>query len=95
MWKNIVGSYLSSIDSITDKLKIFTSLNQLNIYIINYKHNIQPFTVIKTKQLSDRTCLILGQQQQWEAIHPYQLLESAQTATPQDPRACSGLPGWN
>ena len=34
-----------------------------------------------------------GQQQQWEAVPPYQLLESAQTATSQDPRACSGLPG--
>ena len=37
----------------------------------------------------------LGQEQQWEAVPPYQLLESAQSSTPQDPRACSGLPGWN
>ena len=35
--------------------------------------------------------LKLGRQQQWEAVPPYQLLESAQTTTPQDPRACSGL----
>ena len=34
-----------------------------------------------------------GQQQQWEAVPPYQFLESAQTATSQDPRAQSGLPG--
>ena len=39
--------------------------------------------------------LALGQQQQWEVVPPYQLLESAQTMTPQDPRACSGLPGCN
>ena len=31
--------------------------------------------------------LELGQQQQWEAVPPYQLLESAQTVTPKDPRA--------
>ena len=37
--------------------------------------------------------LELGQQQQLEVVPPYQLLESAQTATPQDPRACSGFPG--
>ena len=36
-----------------------------------------------------------GRQQQWEAIPPYQLLESAQTVTSQDPRAYSGLLGWN
>ena len=35
----------------------------------------------------------LGQKQQWEAIPPYQFLDSTQTVTPQDPRACSGLPG--
>ena len=29
--------------------------------------------------------LELGQQQQWEVVPPYQLLESAQTVTPQDP----------
>ena len=40
----------------------------------------------------NRTCLSCGQQQQWEAVPPYQFLESAQTATSQDPRACSGLP---
>ena len=34
-----------------------------------------------------------GQQQQWEAVPPYQFLESAQTATSQDPRAKSGLLG--
>ena len=39
--------------------------------------------------------LELGQQQQCEAVPPYQLLESAQTATPRDPRAFSSLPGWN
>ena len=37
----------------------------------------------------------LGQQQQWEAVPPYQLLESAQTVTSQDLRACFGLRGWN
>ena len=35
----------------------------------------------------------LERQQQWEVVPPYQLLESAQRATPQDPRACSSLPG--
>ena len=49
----------------------------------------------KHKEMNNRTCLSYGQQQQWEAVPPYQLLESAQTATSQDPRACSGLPGWN
>ena len=39
--------------------------------------------------------LELGQQQHWEAVPPYQLLESAQTVTHQDPRACFGFPGWN
>ena len=92
MRKSTVGSYFSSKYSITDKLKTFTSLNQLNIYITNYGHNIQPLTVIKTRQLSDRTCLILGQQQQWDVVPPYQLLESTQTATSQDPRACSWSP---
>ena len=76
-----------SIDSNTDKLKTLSSLNHLN----NYWHRFQPFTITKTKQLGDGTCLSLGQQQQWEAVPPYQLLESAQIATPQDPRACSGL----
>ena len=51
--------------------------------------------LLKQRQLGDRTCLSFGQQQQWEAVPPYQLLESAQTVTPQDPRACSGFPGWN
>ena len=82
MWENTVGLYFSSKDSISDKLKTFTSLNQLNIYITNYGHNIQPFTIIKTRQLSDKTCLILGKQQQCDVVPPYQLLESAQTATP-------------
>ena len=45
------GSLLFIKDSITDKLKTFTSLNHLNLYIINYKHNIQPFTVIKIKTI--------------------------------------------
>ena len=36
-----------------------------------------------------------GRQQQWEAIPPYQLLESTQTMTSHDPRAYSGLLGWN
>ena len=31
--------------------------------------------------------LELGQQHQWEAIPPYQLLERTQTASPQGPRA--------
>ena len=39
--------------------------------------------------------LEMGQQQQWEAVPPYQLLDSAQRATPQDPRAFSSLPSWN
>ena len=39
--------------------------------------------------------LKLGQKKKWEAIPPYQLLESAQTTTSQDPRACSALLGWN
>ena len=34
----------------------------------------------------------LGQQQQWVAVPPYQLLESAQTTSSQDPRACSWYP---
>ena len=45
MRKNTVGPYFSSKDSITDRLKTFTSLNQVNIFIINYQHNIQPFTI--------------------------------------------------
>ena len=56
---------------------------------------MHPFILNKHKEISDRTSLRYGQQQQWEAVPPYQLLESAQTVTPQDPRACSGLPGWN
>ena len=48
---------------------------------------MHPFILIKHKEISDRTWLNCGQQQQWEAIPPYQLLESAQTATPQDRRA--------
>ena len=36
--------------------------------------------------------LELGQQKQWEVVPPYQLLESAQTASPQDPRSCSWSP---
>ena len=54
---------------------------------------MQPFILIKHKEISDRTCLNYGQQQQWEAVPPYQLLESAQTTNPWDPQACSGLPG--
>ena len=53
------------------------------------------FILSKRKEISDKTCLSCGQQQQWEAVPPYQLLESAQTVTSQDPQACSGLPGWN
>ena len=56
---------------------------------------MHPFILIKHKEISDRTCFKLGQQQQWEAVPPYQILESAQTETSQDPRACSGLPDWN
>ena len=56
---------------------------------------MHPFILIKNKEISDRTCLNCGQQQQWEVVPPYQLLESAQTATPQEPRACFGLPSWN
>ena len=57
---------------------------------------IQVHTDKTQKLINNRTCFFeLGQQQQWEAITPYQLLESAQTMSPQDPRACSGLPGWN
>ena len=36
--------------------------------------------------------LKLGRQQQWEVVPPYQLLESAQIASPQDPRTCSWSP---
>ena len=61
------------------------------IYNVTFNHS----QLLKQKQLGDRNCLSYGQQQQWEAVPPYQLLESAQTATPQDPRACSGLPGQN
>ena len=43
--------------------------------------------------MNEKPVKYCGQQQQWEAVPPYQLLESAQTATSQDPRACSGLPG--
>ena len=95
MWKKTVGCYLSSIDSITNKLKTSTSLNQLNIYIITTNITFNHSQLLKQVQLSDRTCLSFGQQQQWEVVAPYQILESAQTTTPQDPRACSGLPGWN
>ena len=43
------GSLLFIKYSITNKLKTFTSLNQLNLYIITINIIIQPFTVIKTK----------------------------------------------
>ena len=83
-------------DSIIDKLRTTTSLSHLNIYIISNKHNIQFYTVIKTQTVRGHNLFLEpGQQQQWEAVPPYQFLESAQTAIPQDPRACSGLPGWN
>ena len=36
-------------DSITERLKTFYITKPVNSYIINYKDNIQPFTVIKTK----------------------------------------------
>ena len=59
MWKNTVGSYLSSIDSITDKLKTSTSLNQLNIYTITTNITFNHSQLLKQRQLSDRTCLNL------------------------------------
>ena len=46
---------------------------------------MHPYILSKHKEIIDRTCLSCGQQQQWEAVPPYQLLVSAQTATPQDP----------
>ena len=85
------GLYFSSTDSITDKLKTLSSVNHLITTNITSNHS----QLLKQRQLGDRTCLSFGQEQQWEAIPPYQILESAQTTTPQDPRACSGLPGWN
>ena len=54
---------------------------------------MQPFILSNIKKQIVKPVLSCGQQQQWEAVPPYQLLESAQTATSQDPRACSGLPG--
>ena len=71
----------------------FTETNYLLRHINT--HNIHLFILRKHKEMNGRTCLSCGQQQQWVAIPPYQLLESAQTATSQDPRACFGLPGWN
>ena len=56
---------------------------------------MQPFMLRNIKKQIAKPVLGCGQQQQWEAVPPYQLLESAQTATSQDPRACSGLLGWN
>ena len=56
---------------------------------------MHPSILSKHKEINDRTCLSCGQQQQWEAVPPYQRPESVQTATSQDPRAYSGLPGWN
>ena len=46
---------------------------------------MHPFIFSNHKEISDRTYLSCGQQQQWEAVPPYQLLESAQTMTSQDP----------
>ena len=81
-------------DFITEWTKNTSLLIHLNPYIINYKSNIQSYTDIKTKiNRWQNLFLNFGQQQQWEAVPSYQLLESAQTVTPQDPRACSGLPG--
>ena len=50
---------------------------------------MHPFIPSKHKEINDKTCLSYGQQQQWEVVPPYQLLESAQTMLPQDPGSCS------
>ena len=43
---------------------------------------MQPFMLRNIKKQIAKPVLSYGKQQQWEAVPPYQLLESAQTATP-------------
>ena len=62
MWKNTVGSYFSSKDSNTDKLKTSTSLNQLNLYIIATNITFNHSQLLKQVQLGDKTYLRFGQQ---------------------------------
>ena len=50
------GSLLFIKDSIIDKLKTFTSLNQLNVYIITINITFNHSQLLKQRQLSDRTC---------------------------------------
>ena len=84
MRKNTGGVFVSHQKDFVTKQTKNNFITKPYKYLHHKLHCIIQFHTDKTQNLiNNRTCFFeLGQQQQWEVVPPYQLLECAQTTIP-------------